>query len=270
MRHMCSQLNVAMLYTTLAKELDTLHDLEFCHQTVQVLNWILLTSQETRAFRKDLARTNDKCLIKSILIPWFHNPVSAIGLCIWVGEYELAYEMTCRVGDIQPSANLLMQVDQLTNLIESPIFAGVRQQLVESHIRPALLKTLLSLAMLLPQSVAAFDILMKRIQIVQTGLLAHQMTVKTDEDNPSTISKRFSSPCEFAELLALLSVTIDRHISFIDYNSASASAGSASSLGGALTVDQILSSSPNEPKKSNNNNNSQPHQQTLQKRFHHD
>jgi len=55
-------------------------------------------------------------------------------------------------------------------MLESPIFARMRLQLLEPRKHPALLRCLLGLTMLLPQA-SAFQILKERIHVAQCGLL---------------------------------------------------------------------------------------------------
>lgn len=109
-------------------------------------------------------------LFLELLVPWFHNPVSALALCLWAQQYELATELTARFAAFEPTLDLLKQLDQLVHLIESPVFSRLRLRLLEPRRHPALLKCLLGLAMLLPQS-SAFSILRERIHVVQSGLL---------------------------------------------------------------------------------------------------
>merc|ERR1712110_1260526 len=109
-------------------------------------------------------------LFLELLEPWFHNPVSALALCLWAQQYELATELTARFATFEPTLDLLRQLDQLVHLLESPVFSRLRLQLLEPRRYPSLLKCLLRLAMLLPQA-RAFNILRERIHVIQSGLL---------------------------------------------------------------------------------------------------
>merc|ERR1711920_1075717 len=95
---------------------------------------------------------------------------SALALCLWAQQYEMATELTARFAAFEPTLDLLKQLDQLVHLLESPVFSRLRLQLLEPRRHPALPKCLLGLAMLLPQA-GAFNILRQRIHVVQTGLL---------------------------------------------------------------------------------------------------
>ena len=62
---------------------------------------------------------------------------------------------------------LLVQVDQLVQLLETSVFTHLRLQLLEPGDYPALLKTLYGLLLLLPQS-SAWATLSARLQCVPT------------------------------------------------------------------------------------------------------
>merc|ERR1712136_663040 len=109
----------------------------------------------------DTPGTDGTPLFLELIEPWFHRPVSALALCLWSQQYELATELTNRFAGLDPTLDFLKQLDQLVHLLESPVF---------SRLRLHLLKPLLGLAMLLPQA-AAFNILRERIHVVHSGLL---------------------------------------------------------------------------------------------------
>jgi vacuole morphology and inheritance protein 14 len=196
-RQLCGHLDPRKLYVTVAHAIKSENDLELAQQLVQTFSWILLTAKETKNLREELLLTpslvvadtaalaqrkesgtdasrrdtgTDASLFLDLLEPWFHNPVSALALCLWASQYELATELTVRLAAFEPSIDLLRQLDQLVHLLESPIFSRLRLRLLEPQRHPALLKCLLSLAMLLPQA-GAFKTLRERIQVVQSGLL---------------------------------------------------------------------------------------------------
>jgi len=196
-RQLCGHLSPRRLYVTVAhaiqRESET--DARFAQQLVQTFSWILLTSAETKSLREELLATAPVSdlhstpqtdsgaaetwgpaaadvppLFLELLEPWFQNPVSALALCLWAQQYELASELTARLAAFEPTLDLLKQLDQLVHLLESPVFSRLRLRLLEPRRHPALLKCLLGLAMLLPQA-GAFSILRERISVVQSGLL---------------------------------------------------------------------------------------------------
>jgi len=207
MRQLCGHLDPRRLYITVARAIHQETDLEFAQQLVKTFSWILLTSPETKVLREELlttapltefpaaapsasagaggaaasstapaedvtalASSQQMPLFLELLEPWFHNPVSALALCLWAQQYELATELTARLAAFEPTLDLLRQLDQLVHLLESPVFSRLRLRLLEPRRHPALLKCLLGLAMLLPQA-GAFSILRERLHVVQSGLL---------------------------------------------------------------------------------------------------
>mmetsp|Transcript_40949 Transcript_40949/g.96388 ORF Transcript_40949/g.96388 Transcript_40949/m.96388 type:complete len:134 (+) Transcript_40949:386-787(+) len=69
------------------------------------------------------------------------------------------------------SVEFLLQLDRLVQLIEAPVFARLRLQLLQPESHPALVAVLYGLLMLLPQS-GAFQTLQQRLSLVpQLGLL---------------------------------------------------------------------------------------------------
>ena len=119
-------------------------------------------------------------LFWDLLARWAHNPVSALSLSLYVEHYELAYALVGRLAHYNPSVDMLCQLDLLVQLIESPVFSRLRVQLLEPAKHPYLVKTLLGLAMLLPQT-DVFRSISERVSLVQSALLVHDKKVDADE-----------------------------------------------------------------------------------------
>ena len=81
--------------------------------------------------------------------------------------YAPASLVVCALGDMEITVELLVQVDQLVQLLETSVFTHLRLQLLEPGNHPALLKTLYGLLLLLPQS-SAWATLSARLQCVPT------------------------------------------------------------------------------------------------------
>lgn len=184
-RQLCGHLDARRLYVTIARAIEEeVTDTNVAQKLVQTFNWILLTAKETTSVREELLTTTPlsemPCedtpgtdgtpLFLELIEPWFHSPVSALALCLWSQQYELATELTNRFAGLDPTLDFLKQLDQLVHLLESPVFSRLRLHLLEPRRHPDLLKCLLGLAMLLPQA-AAFNILRERIHVVHSGLL---------------------------------------------------------------------------------------------------
>lgn len=146
------------------------YDSEFCSLMVQTLNLILLTSIEFADMRrslKDLLNSEHRKLFVRLYKSWSHNPASTFSLCLIAEAYDHAYDLVCKFSELEITVNFLVEIDKLVQLIESPIFTGLRMQLLEPQKYPSLYKCLYGLLMLLPQS-DAFDTLKNRLNSVAT------------------------------------------------------------------------------------------------------
>jgi len=128
-RQLCGHLDPRHLYVTVARAIHQQGDLDLAQQLVQTFSWILLTAKETKTLREELLKSPElleppsaprrrqadtftsaaatfnsnsvspqlvpqkapeASLFLELLVPWFHNPVSALALCLWAQQYELA------------------------------------------------------------------------------------------------------------------------------------------------------------------------------------
>ena len=181
-RRLCVLLNAKSVYIRMADALcdyevadgsSEIDRLEFVGTMVQTLNLILLTASELSDLRSILATafkpsklasspfsrirsqaTDGVKVFTALFRCWCHNPISTFSLCLLAHAYDLAFELIKRFSEVDVTVGLLMQVDKLVQLLESPIFAHLRLQLldVDSKYHAPLLKSLYGLLMLLPQS----------------------------------------------------------------------------------------------------------------------
>jgi vacuole morphology and inheritance protein 14 len=163
-------LDAERVYRELATILEQEVDLEFATIMVQALNLILLTAPELadlRALLKEsLTASAGRDLFVALYASWCHSPVATVSLCLLAQAYPHASSVIQSLGETDISVNLLVQVDKLVRLLETPIFAYLRLQLLEPGRYPQLLKTLYGLLMLLPQQSSAFKILRTRLKTV--------------------------------------------------------------------------------------------------------
>ncbi|KAM0749868.1 ARM repeat-containing protein [Meredithblackwellia eburnea MCA 4105] len=173
-RQLCSSLNTERIYRTFAEILEKDEDLEFASIMVQNLNLIMITSPELADFRKRLRTLESKDgqnLFTILYRSWSHNSIATFSLCLLAQAYEQAYSLLQIFADLEITVGLLIQVDKLVQLLESPVFTSLRLQLLEPERYPYLLKAMYGLLMLLPQS-SAFATLRNRLNAVSSlGLM---------------------------------------------------------------------------------------------------
>lgn len=197
-KKLCVMLDPEKIYREFAKILLLETRFEFCSSFVQTLNVILLTTQELSELRTLIKSSSSSkqgndlflCLYKS----WVHNPVSTISLCLLAKAFKHSSDLIMNFGEIELTTSLLIQIDHLVQLIESPVFAELRLQLLEPKKHPDLLKTLYGLLMILPQS-SSYKKLSKRLESVASLTLLQSMS-EINQKNETTETKEFNQSSE--------------------------------------------------------------------------
>ncbi|XP_056680596.1 protein VAC14 homolog [Monodelphis domestica] len=210
-RQLCLLLNAENIFHSMADILLREEDLKFASTMVHTLNTILLTSTELFQLRnqlKDLKTLESQSLFCCLYRSWCHNPVTTVSLCFLTQNYQHAYDLIQKFGDLEVTVDFLTEVDKLVQLIECPIFTYLRLQLLDVKNNPYLIKALYGLLMLLPQS-SAFQLLSHRLQCVPNPeLMQTEDSVKTA---PS--SRKGDSPSiDYVELLQHFERVQNKHL----------------------------------------------------------
>ena len=165
-------LGAERVFREMAAILAESDDLAFSGIMVQALNLILLTAVETSQLRACLKRSADDSsgseLFLALFPSWCHSAVATVSLCLLARAYTQASRVVCSLGDVDTTVDLLVQVDQLVQLLETPVFTSLRLQLLVPSQHPSLLKTLHGLLLLLPVQSSAWMTLSARLQCVPT------------------------------------------------------------------------------------------------------
>jgi len=167
-RQLCLLLNAEDIYRTLSEILVDEKNCHFASVMVETLSTLLLTSSELFPLRrklKDLASKDCCDLFEMLYKCWCHSPVATVALCLLSQNYAQASALIRHFGDLEVTVNFLTEIDQLVQLIESPIFAYLRIELLEPEQNGPIIHTLYGLLMLLPQS-EAFHTLRRRLDCV--------------------------------------------------------------------------------------------------------
>lgn len=195
-RILCLSLDPERTFVTMASILEQDDDTEFAAIMVQNLNVILMTAPELADLRRklrDVSSPESSALFIALYNCWCHNSVSTFALCLLSQAYEHAANLLQIIADLEITVSLLVQVDKLVQLLESPVFTcgfsptacrflwwyreltlrvptDLRLQLLEPEKYPQLYKCLYGIMMLLPQS-SAFVTLRNRLNSVGNMLL---------------------------------------------------------------------------------------------------
>lgn len=169
-RQLCVSLSAERIYRTLADCIEKEEDLEFASIMVQNLNNNLITAPELSELRKRLRNLETKdgqTFFVALFRSWCYNAVATFSLCLLAQAYEQAYHLLQIFAELEMTVNILIQIDKLVQLLESPVFTYLRLQLLEPEKYPHLYKCLYGLLMLLPQS-SAFAALKNRLNSVSS------------------------------------------------------------------------------------------------------
>lgn len=167
-RQLCVTLSAERIYRTMADCLERDEDVEFTSIMVQNLNNNLITAPELADLRKrlrNLETRDGQTFFVALFRSWCHNAVATFSLCLLAQAYEQAYHLLQIFAELEMTVNMLIQIDKLVQLLESPVFTYLRLQLLEPEKYPHLYKCLYGLLMLLPQS-SAFAALKNRLNSV--------------------------------------------------------------------------------------------------------
>ncbi|WYZ43028.1 hypothetical protein EsH8_VI_000727 [Colletotrichum jinshuiense] len=209
-RQLCVSLSAERIYRTLADCIEKEEDVEFASIMVQNLNNNLITAPELSELRKRLRNLESKdgqTFFVALFRSWCHNAVATFSLCLLAQAYEQAYNLLQIFAELEMTVNILIQIDKLVQLIESPVFTYLRLQLLEPEKFPHLYKCLYGLLMLLPQS-SAFAALKNRLNAVSSIGYLHiapkvnpPSATSSSYDRPNRLKSREDSIIRWNELL---------------------------------------------------------------------
>ncbi|EAS36369.2 vacuole morphology and inheritance protein 14 [Coccidioides immitis RS] len=220
-RQLCMNLSPERIYRTLADCLEKEEDIEFASIMVQNLNNNLITAPELADLRKRLRNLESKegqTLFMALFRSWCHNAVSTFSLCLLAQAYEQAYHLLQIFAELEMTVNMLIQIDKLVQLLESPVFTYLRLQLLEPEKYPYLYKCLYGVLMLLPQS-SAFAALKNRLNSVSNIGLFHTVprtpgiggsSTSLSYERPTGRLKREESVIRWVDLLDKFKIVQER------------------------------------------------------------
>ncbi|XAR63679.1 hypothetical protein NMG60_11023704 [Bertholletia excelsa] len=195
-RRLCVLLDSERVYREMSTILEGESELDFASIMVQALNLILLTSSELSGLRdllkQSLVNPAGKDLFLSLYSSWCHSPMAIISLCLIAQAYSHASSIIQSLVEEDINTRFLVQLDKLIHLLETPIFAYLRLQLLEPGRYMWLLKALYGLLMLLPQQSKAFKILRTRLKAVPSYSFSGELLQTSPTNSYSQIHPMLS------------------------------------------------------------------------------
>jgi vacuole morphology and inheritance protein 14 len=125
MRQLSINLNPERIYRTVADCLEKDDDPEFASIMIQNMNNNLITAPELSDLRRRLRNLDSRdgqSFFVVLFRSWCHNAVATLSLCLLAQAYEQGYHLLTIFADIEMTLNMLIQIDKLVQLLESPVF----------------------------------------------------------------------------------------------------------------------------------------------------
>lgn len=165
-RTICKSLDSERVYKTISKVLSEEEgNLSFVSIVIQILNNNLIIAPELQRLRHKLIRGESQDLFIDLFSCWSLNSPSLLCLTLLTSKYKLSWEIVSKMVNYDISLNLLVQLDLIIQLLESPVFAKLRLDLLNPKRNMYLYQCLYGLLMLLPQS-KSFKVLQNRLEAV--------------------------------------------------------------------------------------------------------
>lgn len=130
-RQLCLNLMPERIYRTLADCIEKDEDIEFASIMVQNLNNNLITAPELAELRKrlrNLETRDGQMFFVALFRAWCYNAVATFSLCLLAQAYEQAYNLLQIFAELEMTVNMLIQIDKLVQLLESPVFTCKRKR----------------------------------------------------------------------------------------------------------------------------------------------
>uniref|UniRef100_A0A1I7UC04 Vac14_Fig4_bd domain-containing protein n=1 Tax=Caenorhabditis tropicalis TaxID=1561998 RepID=A0A1I7UC04_9PELO len=125
-RQLCLLLEPAQIYRVICVLLERESKHNFAQEMVSTLHGVLLTATELFILRDELralANESSRSLFECIFIVWSNRPIALLGLCLLSQHYQQAADVALLLSQVDITVDVLLEIDKLVNLIESPVLA---------------------------------------------------------------------------------------------------------------------------------------------------
>lgn len=105
---------------------------------------LLFWLEQVKALRSLLAQATEAEagaeLFHSLYSSWSHSAGAVLSLCFLAGAYSHACDVITAYADLPMGVEVLVQIDRLVQLLETPIFTYLRLQLLQPARYPDLIR----------------------------------------------------------------------------------------------------------------------------------
>jgi vacuole morphology and inheritance protein 14 len=171
----CKELGSERTLRTLCELLSEEQDRDFARALAASLILMLLTSARLHSARSLLASSPSNpqgaSFFRSLFKGFRRSVVAALTLSLLCQAYDFAAALVAELASpplLEHIGATIVELAQCVSLLEAPVFAFLRLQLLEPERHPALMVTLRRILMLLPQG-DSFSLLQRRLSAAMVG-----------------------------------------------------------------------------------------------------
>ena len=132
---LCRELNVKYVYSKFADVLKSMSRSDFVCKIINILNMLLLTSNDTEELRnllKNIQNTKnkeDKFFFDKLFTTWCINPVSCLILCLIAEDFELSNHLLIKFGQLKSKLiqENYLEYAQLIQILETNAFISKKK-----------------------------------------------------------------------------------------------------------------------------------------------
>ncbi|KAJ5066940.1 tax1 binding protein-related [Anaeramoeba ignava] len=198
-RRICKLLDSIKVFVSLATNILFCNTLHFSQLMIRNLNLMLFTSPELSDLRRILIESGsspktlqdtseDDDLFCTLFRSWCVCPASTLGLCLLHQKYNLAGHISQTISKLPVDLSLLLELDKLVQLLETPVFAMLRVHLLEAEKYQSLVRCLYSIFVQIPQS-RSFNILDNRLNSVTRMIFFDSFQKKSSDKTQAYINE---------------------------------------------------------------------------------
>jgi vacuole morphology and inheritance protein 14 len=177
---LCQRMGAQRVLSALTNLISEESDVDFSRLMAQAVSLMVLTSPELEEARAVLLSPNSTSHSSKFLVSLFPglscSVSAALSIAFLAGAYPLAADIIVKLTEqplIADMSSSVVELGQVVSLLEAPVFARLRLQLLSPHQYPGLLRALHSLLLVLPQG-EAFRMLKQRLECIPVARTANE------------------------------------------------------------------------------------------------
>jgi len=204
LRQLSIYLSSEEIFKSLAEMLQKEEDLKFSRLLVEDLNMIMFTAKELQGLRdsiRSLESKQSKDLFVCLYKTWSHSQAPIISLVFLAGCYSHALDLVHEISKQEMTIEFLLELDRFIQLLESPMFAHLRYELLDPKENADLVRALYGLLNLMPQT-EQFKVLNSRLSNLPKNPLNQPPPSSPKKAKKEGVGNKHPKDIDFSALLS--------------------------------------------------------------------